>query len=82
MSMQSATAVIEPTVHVRGRVGRVIVKTMWTLALLMIGGAMLMGYLSLSLAQSAPQQAAAGAMYCFYAITPYMLARGFEALLR
>ena len=57
-------------------------RIVWAIALLMIAGATLSGYSSIDSAESAPQQAAAAAMHVFYAVTPYMLARGIDAMLR
>jgi hypothetical protein len=44
-------------------------------------GVALSGFSDFARAESAPQQAAAAGMNIFY-IVPYMLARGFDAMLR
>ncbi len=59
-----------------------IVRLIWMVAFVVMAFGTYSGYESIYLADSAPQQAAAGAMACFHVISPYVLARGLESLLR
>jgi hypothetical protein len=62
--------------------GLVISKVSWALALILMGALFYFGEYDLSMASSAPQQAAAAAMACFRLVAVYALARGVDALCR
>jgi hypothetical protein len=57
-------------------------KVIWLIAVAAMGFGTIDGFLTIyTQADSAPQQAAAGAIACFQVITPYVLARGLDELL-
>jgi hypothetical protein len=62
-------------------VAQVLTRIAWGAALGVIVLAALAGLVNIQLAASAPQQAAAASMSCFYVIVPYVFARGVQALL-
>ena len=78
--MESVSAFEAEQVAIRKR--RSAARVVWAIALLVIAGVALAGFSDFGRAESAPQQAAAAGMNIFYAIIPYMLARGIDAMLR
>jgi hypothetical protein len=78
-----ASAVSEPTMKADSApVGRLVRKVVWTIALAVMALAAMNGYLTIEIQESAPQQAAAGAISCFYMIAPYVVARAIDHLAR
>lgn len=63
--------------------GRTITRrVVWVVAILAIIGLAIVGEINLSMAESAPQQAAAAAMSCFRLVVVYAFARGVDAICR
>jgi hypothetical protein len=61
---------------------RTVSKVVWTIAALLIAALAIFGETDLSVAGSAPQQAAAAAMACFRLVAVYTFARAVDALTR
>lgn len=57
-------------------------KLIWALALTLMCLGAADGVLTFQIQSGAPQQAVAAASACFHMITVYVIARGFDALLR
>jgi hypothetical protein len=64
------------------RTQRTIARFFWAVSVVaaVVGG--LVGYVTITTASGAPQQAAGAAMACLIVIAPYVLARGIEGVLR
>jgi hypothetical protein len=60
---------------------RFVARVVWGVAAVAIAFLAFVGYMNFSLAESAPQQAAAVAWACFQVIVPYILARAVSEML-
>jgi hypothetical protein len=60
----------------------VVAKIFWVVSMLAALVAGLFGFVTVTLANGAPQEAAGAAVACLIAIVPYVFARGVQELLR
>jgi hypothetical protein len=80
MTTESTVVISESEMINATRRKPAIVRIVWALALVGITLGSIDGAVSLQLAESAPQQAAAAGMACFYLIGAYTFARAVQEL--